>query len=180
MKIPTSYREILQIYGNPSLNGGLNKRWERANIIYINLPYPMRVAGTSSKVTRIRVHKEAAPYFLKAFNNVWAYARKVIKEKYGYDQTTQFYDNKALAWLRLQNLDIFGGSFVYRKKRGGNSLSLHSFGCAIDIDPEHNGQSKKPTMPSFFVKCWTDAQFTWGGKFKGKYVDGMHMQLGKE
>ena len=71
----------------------------------------------------------------------------------------------------------YDGCFNRRKKRGGTSLSLHSWGIAIDINAAWNGFGKTPTMSAELVKCFTDAGFDWGGVWKKP--DGMHFQLAK-
>lgn len=56
-------------------------------------------------------------------------------------------------------------------------LSIHSWGGAIDVNAFENGLGKEPKLSHAFVKCFTDASFEWGGKWKRK--DGMHFQLAK-
>ena len=43
------------------------------------------------------------------------------------------------AAFRRLRLDQFGGCFNHRPVRGGSSLSIHSWGAAVDIDPLNNG-----------------------------------------
>jgi len=72
-------------------------------------------------------------------------------------------------------IHTWDGCFNIRKKRGLLSLSLHSWGIAIDINAAWNGLGKIPKMPKELVKCFTDAGFEWGGTWSRK--DGMHFQL---
>ena len=74
-------------------------------------------------------------------------------------------------------LKTWDGCFNIRKKRGGATSSLHSWGIAIDVNAAWNGFGKKPTMSPEMVKCFTDAGFDWGGTWKKP--DGMHFQLAK-
>ena len=67
------------------------------------------------------------------------------------------------------------GCFNIRKKRGAGSLSLHSWGLAIDINAATNRFGARPSMSPELVKCFTDAGLDWGGAW-GK-PDGMHFQL---
>jgi hypothetical protein len=67
------------------------------------------------------------------------------------------------------------GCFNIRNKRGAVSMSLHSWGIAIDINAAWNGFGKKPTMSPELVQCFTDAGFDWGGLWTKP--DGMHFQL---
>lgn len=75
----------------------------------------------------------------------------------------------------VKELKTFDGCFNVRKKRGLLSLSLHSWGIAIDVNAAWNGLGKTPTLSAGFVKCFTDAGFEWGGTWQRK--DGMHFQL---
>ena len=75
----------------------------------------------------------------------------------------------------VKELRMWDGCFNIRKKRGGASPSLHSWGVAIDVNAAWNGFGKSPTLSPGFVKCFTDAGFDWGGVW-GK-PDGMHFQL---
>lgn len=75
----------------------------------------------------------------------------------------------------INELKTWDGCFNVRKKRGLKSLSLHSWGIAIDINAAWNGLGKEPTMSNRLVKCFTDCGFEWGGTWTRK--DGMHFQL---
>jgi hypothetical protein len=77
----------------------------------------------------------------------------------------------------VNELKTWDGCFNIRKKRGLTSMSLHSWGIAIDVNAAWNGLGKEPTLSAGFVKCFTDAGFDWGGTWTRK--DGMHFQLSK-
>lgn len=74
-------------------------------------------------------------------------------------------------------IKTWDGCFNIRRKRGAASMSLHSWGLAIDINAAWNGFGKKPTMSPELVKCFTDAGLNWGGVWKR--ADGMHFQIDK-
>jgi hypothetical protein len=77
----------------------------------------------------------------------------------------------------VNELKTWDGCFNIRKKRGLTSMSLHSWGIAIDVNAAWNGLNKQPVLTPGFVKCFTDAGFEWGGTWTRK--DGMHFQLAK-
>jgi len=77
----------------------------------------------------------------------------------------------------VNELKTWDGCFNIRKKRGLSSMSLHSWGIAIDVNAFENGLNQTPKLSPGFVKCFTDAGFTWGGTWKRK--DGMHFELAK-
>ena len=77
----------------------------------------------------------------------------------------------------VEELKTWDGCYQVRKKRGLQSMSLHSWGLAVDLNQATNQLGKEPTLSAGFVKCFTDAGFDWGGTWQRK--DGMHFQLSK-
>lgn len=75
----------------------------------------------------------------------------------------------------VSQLKTWDGCFQVRKKRGLSSMSLHSWGIAVDVNASWNALGATPTLSPEFVKCFTDAGFDWGGIWTRK--DGMHFQL---
>lgn len=75
----------------------------------------------------------------------------------------------------VTEIKTWDGCFNIRKKRGLKSMSLHSWGIAVDINAFENGLGMIPKLSPGFVECFTDAGFDWGGNWTRK--DGMHFQL---
>jgi len=75
----------------------------------------------------------------------------------------------------VKELKTWDGCFNIRKKRGLASMSLHSWGIAIDVNAAWNGLNKEPQLSKEFVNCFTLAGFDWGGTWTRK--DGMHFEL---
>lgn len=75
----------------------------------------------------------------------------------------------------LDELKSFDGCFCIRQMRGSKSMSLHSWGVAVDVNAATNQMGKTPTLSKEFVACFTDAGLEWGGNWKTP--DGMHFQL---
>ena len=103
--------DIIKKYGKPNQNG--------THLVSIKLPYPMRLAwDKETKVTTMRCHKLVADKFIAVFNELLStYGLKKIQEL---------------------GIDLFGGCFNFRAMRGGSDYSRHSWGIAIDLDPERN------------------------------------------
>ena len=75
----------------------------------------------------------------------------------------------------VKELKTWDGCFNIRKKRGLTTMSLHSWGIAVDVNAFENGLNQTPKLSAGFVKCFTDNGFDWGGTWTRK--DGMHFQL---
>lgn len=75
----------------------------------------------------------------------------------------------------VKELKTWDGCFNIRKKRGLSTMSLHSWGLAIDVNAFENGLYQTPKLSPTFAKCFTDAGFDWGGNWLRQ--DGMHFQL---
>lgn len=105
-------RQIISKYGKPNVTG-------EGYLVTIDLPYPMRLAwDTDTIVYKMRCHKLVADKFLAVFNE--------IHRVYGYNKIVEL------------GIDLFGGCFNFRKMRGGDDWSTHSWAIAIDLDPARN------------------------------------------
>jgi hypothetical protein len=74
-----------------------------------------------------------------------------------------------------RELLTWDGCFNIRQMTGGTSMSLHSWGIAVDVNAFNNGYGTAGYMTKGFVECFTDAGFDWGGKWRTP--DPMHWQL---
>ena len=105
-------QQVTKKYGAANITGA-------GYLVKIKLPYPMRIAwDLDSSVNSMMCHKLVADNFIAVFNE--------LLSTYGYDK------------IKELGIDLFGGCFNYRKMRGGNALSMHSYGLAVDLDPARN------------------------------------------
>lgn len=141
-----------QFYGNPDVNGDgrPDPNWERDNLTRVSPPYPMVLAwDTDVSVKSIWAHKLIAASLTRCLTN--------IMKHYG--------SQKEVTKARMH---LYGGCYNFRLMRGGTHLSMHSYGCAIDLDPENNplGKTWGPgMMPHEVVKIFKGEGATWGGEW---------------
>lgn len=89
------------------------------NQTVITCPWQMQLAWDAKvKTNRITLHQKVAPSAQRALNKI--------------------FDHYGEEGVRKLGLHRFGGSLNVRKVRGGNSWSMHSWGIAIDWDPDNN------------------------------------------
>jgi len=86
----------------------------------------------------------------------------------------------------VKELKTWDGCFNIRKKRGLSSMSLHSWGLAVDCNSSHNqlGKTREQLIKEGFTpftdgfgQCFIDAGFNWGKNWKR--ADLMHFELAK-
>ena len=107
----TTQQAVLK-YGQPNETG-------KGYLVSIDLPFPMIVSWDKKQtVKRIQCHKLIASQLKKALSDILCH--------YG------------LAEIERLHINHYGGCFNFRKMRGGNDYSRHSWGIAIDLDPERN------------------------------------------
>lgn len=174
MKTPNGRIEIEQTFGNPAnSNGTLNEAWEGANIRRVPPPNGWRLFYQSDTglvaVSGIRIHRLLKDSFTAVLDEIWDFA----KQQAGAAAT----DEDVRQWLHLHHLDQHNGGFNFRPITGGKSLSLHSYGVAIDWDAAHNPR-KKPltkTLPDWWYDIWKQHGWSDGKHFKTP--DPMHVQF---
>lgn len=156
--------------GVPSFYGAVGTQQVR-----VELPFAMKLAwDLKQEVQRISLHQKVAASAERAF--------KQIAKEYNPG------DRAAIG------LDIFGGSLNVRKMRGGSAYSMHSWGIAIDFDPERNtlyqtrgnrdtkGEPSKPARLSLpdaepFWRAWEEEG--WVSLGRQANYDWMHVQAAR-
>ena len=77
------------------------------------------------------------------------------------------------------------GCFNPRVKASGpgqgpkQSLSLHSWGVAVDVNDDGNAMGTAGTLPHGFPEVWEAIGWVWGGRWSGASRDPMHFQWAK-
>jgi len=149
--------QIIAKYGKPNQQGSY--------LTTIKLPYPMRLAWDKKvKVTTMRCHKLVADDFQKVFNE--------LLNHYGYEKIVEL------------GIDLFGGCFNFRAMRGGSDYSRHSWGIAIDLDPERNQLHETSSTARFArpeYQAMIDIFYKHGfvSLGKEKNYDWMHFEKGE-
>lgn len=149
--------EAIKKYGKPNDKGDY--------LVSIKLPYPMRLAwDKDTTVNTMRCHKLVADKFTDVFIELLV--------TYGYEKIVEL------------GIDLFGGCFNFRAMRGGSDYSRHSWGIAIDLDPERNllkESSKTARFARPEYKPMIDIFYKHGFISLGreKNYDWMHFEIAK-
>ena len=129
----------------------------------LNLPYPMRLAWDKNVfVNKITCHKLVSDKLELIFKEILHY--------YGLEK------------IKELGIDVYGGCYNFRKMRGGNDYSRHSWGIAIDLDPERNllkETSKTARFARKEYKPMIDIFYKYGFISLGreKNYDWMHFEI---
>lgn len=161
--------ECKTFYGNPTeVVRGIARasaKWEGANLTTVTLPWAAHASWDPAlKISRLRVHKKCADSLQRVLSAIWAKA------------------GRSQAEIDRVGMSSIGGAYVWRLMRGGNALSMHSYGCAVDFDPARNGMGD--TSPNFgrpenryVIEAFAAEGWAWGGVWRNP--DGMHFQAAR-
>jgi hypothetical protein len=186
-------QRLINLFGNPAgKDGKVNQKWYVEHITSVDPPFPLFYDG--KPVRSVRVHVLVAQSFQKAMSAIPVKVRAIAKEEYGYEHDSKWYDAKVAELIHTAGVDLWGGSYEFRKMRGSDTISNHSLAIAIDSDPGHNAlgtegrygrairlRSAKKTLDiSDRVRCavvdsFEEHGWTWGGRFKRR-KDPMHFE----
>ncbi len=150
-------------YGDPrGANGKVDPKWFAENVARWVPPYPLFYSGDlRAPMLHLELHKKAVETFDAAFLD----ALKTLGH----------------AYIVEKRLNITGGTFCYRTERGGSRLSVHSWACAIDMDPQHNPFPRRwsgpPQIDAKFTAIMKKHGFFWRGDVPQHDDDPMHFQL---
>lgn len=157
LSAPHGLDQIRKIFGDifsyVLSDNSLDPRWHSDFLTLVPLPFPIRLSWDESRqVNQITCHKLLA----ETFTNVFARIQSA-----GLEQT----------------ITTFGGCFAFRPQRTGTKLSTHSWGIAIDLNPDSNEQGTGGNIHSGIIAIFKQAGFEWGGDWQGRVRDPMHFQF---
>lgn len=119
------------------------ERWENNHLRKIGLPYPMRLAWQPDVVIRkARAHREVAQSLMRCLDGILQH----------------FKTPEAIAEA---GLDLYGGTYAYRRTAGTSVLSMHAYGAAIDFCLPAGKE-----MPIEIVELFEAEGWAWGGTKK--------------
>ena len=114
---------VIKKFGQPCLENEL---------VFANIPFTLKIAWDKNlTTTRIKCHSLVK----KDVENIF----RDILTHYGKERITEL------------GIDMYGGCYNCRNMRGGSKLSMHSWGIAIDLDPERN-QLKETSKTAIFAR----------------------------
>lgn len=146
--------------GVSAFYGGVGTRQTR-----IEVPFDFYLAwAKTTRVKTITVHEKVAASASRVLQNVAA--------------TYSPAERKALG------LELFGGSLNVRKMRGGSRYSMHSWGIAIDFDPERNqlkwGRDRARLAHADALPFWEAWEAEgWLSLGRARNYDWMHVQAAR-
>lgn len=171
---PNGRAEIEKMFGDPAnADGTLNEHWEEQNILRVPPPAPWQLYYQDDTlgvvpVSGISIHRLLADSFRAVLGEIWQTAVQQMGGTPADDQVRQ--------WLHDRRLDQHGGGFNFRVIKRTSHLSLHSYGIAIDWDPDNNPQgSLTSTLPDWWYDIWNRHGWSDGRHFSNP--DPMHVQF---
>lgn len=132
------------------------------NLVKLELPYPHKLSWKPyTPIQSFSCHA-------KVKDSISRVLIKVL-QAYGPDK------------IKELHLDTFGGCYNYRPVRGGTQLSMHSWGIALDYDPERNqlkwGRDKAAFARPEYNKWWSLwEEEGWISLGRQRNFDWMHVQ----
>ncbi len=161
-------KDIESFFGKIQLgvDGRPTAKWEARNLTTVDVPFHLKLSW-DEKITirKFTCNRVVRPVLANIFEAIW--------ELYGKDA-------KAIDEARMNR---FGGCYNFRRMRGGSALSTHSWGIAVDIDPEKNPLGKPYNanagmIPMDVVEIFERHGAEWGGRW-GNRCDAQHYQFAR-
>ena len=122
--------------------------------------YPLRLAWDKAvTIRRFSCHEKVKDSLEEIFKDIFSF--------YGQD----------IEKIKNARMDMFGGCLNVRKMRGSGAWSRHSWGIAIDLDPDHNQLTwgrDKATMSEAVIKIFES--HGWHSLGRARNRDFMHFQ----
>jgi hypothetical protein len=150
-------KDCIAFYGDPSA-----RNWLHDNTTDVVCPWPIFMG--KDPVAHILIHKKCADSLTRVLGNIWDAVGKDVEK------------------IKALRYDQYDGSYNFRPMRGGHSMSMHAFACAIDWDAADNEQHSQKhlfTDSSLLVVKFKEEGWQWGGDWSAGSIDAMHVQAAR-
>jgi len=152
-----SQSALTGFFGSPGVKDGRSPP-----MTLVDCPWTLKMAwDLTSRSNRIGCHTKVAPSLARVL--------KRVHDHYGAERITE---------LRL---DIYGGCYNPRKKRGGSTWSTHAWAIALDFDPDNNklewGRDRATFARPAYDPWWAAWEAEgWVSLGRQRNFDWMHVQ----
>jgi D-alanyl-D-alanine carboxypeptidase len=154
--VPVGRQAVIDTFGNPTEFVNHKDIWEGHVLANASLAIPLIYAYDVSKtVSRVRAHRLVVAHLADTLNECL---------------------RAGVARNRLK----YGGCYQWRAIRGSSALSLHTWGIAIDIEPEENPLGQRWSddgrrLDARVIQVFKSRGWFWGGDFQNR-ADPQHFQ----
>ena len=161
----SNVRSILGEPGNPDCSAFLT-----------DLPFPLRMDGSFSKTASIPLGAPGAPApitRISCHKLLHASLRSILQN---------LLDHYGLSAIQQLGINQYAGAYNYRKMRGSTqTLSMHAWGAAIDLDAQRNTLHETATTARFARREYQPMidifyEHGWIGLGRERNMDWMHLQ----
>jgi hypothetical protein len=162
--------ECDDFYGNPrGLGDKSNPAWEKEYLVPIFPLWRMIDEDSKQQVKLFFMHRKVRDSINLILMKIW-------------DTYYKSQDN-----IEAVNLHLFSGAYVFRNIRDKDRLSMHAYGCAIDLaasvnylgldeqDESDTERQRMHQMPLDVIDIFEGQGWIWGGRWHGR-PDPMHFQ----
>jgi hypothetical protein len=139
---PHGLDEIIASFGDireyVEADGQLEARRQVDFLERVSLPFSLRLSWDPSRtITQMRCHRRLTRVFSSVFGCIQESGLQAM-------------------------VPSFGGCFAFRPQRTCSKLSAHSWGIAIDLNPDSNPQGSAGNMDIGLIEIFRRAGFEWG------------------
>ncbi len=154
---PHGLQEIYDTFGDITkyikADGTISQRWETEKLTATTIPFSIPLSWKlDQKTSKISCHKKLKKIITAVFTKI---------------------EDEGLK----DEVKTYGGCYCFRPIRGGVKFSTHSWGIAIDLNPNTNPMGSKGDMNPDIVTIFRQYGFKWGGDWAGRRKDPMHFQF---
>jgi hypothetical protein len=156
-------KDCAAYYGDPrNTQGHESLAWCAVYLAKVVPPFPMYFAG--QQISGIRIHRKCAQSLVFILNKI---AHEAVTSP---------------GLIEQSGIQNYSGAYQFRNSRRGKWLSMHAYGCAIDVDAPRNRMGYPGGHLAQFpaiIEAFEEEGWVWGGRWSATSCDPMHFQAAR-